>query len=454
MARFPVLRIAPLLACLLLSSGAAAKTHRVAAGDSLWSLAKKYGVSVEALKAANDLGSDTIRLDQKLTIPGTGDPKPEAAAKDSKPEKGPKKEDPEAKAEPEEEPAKEPAKPAAPPPKPTRAEKAAAVELYSDPARTQVPSTLEERAPEWVLARPGPSTQVQKTNAARGGIFPCAAPDPGFGSYGKWRQVAPMAHVLVPKDLRLDGSGGFDVMFHFHGREPIRKEWVQVMDGAVLIAVDVGIASSSYAEAFKDPRTFGEVLRATEAQINEHTKRKDSRIRHVGVSAWSAGYGALQQLLTQPYPLEVIDSVVLLDGLHSGYVDKSLDITKLAPFARFAERAAREEVFMFVSHSSILTPGYASTTETAQYLVWRLGGKPMPSTSAVADPMGLERISFFSKGNFHVRGFRGNGAADHCAHLGLMRDVLRVHVKPRWEERLTPPSETDSVLALSSATEE
>jgi hypothetical protein len=104
---------------------------------------------------------------------------------------------------------------------------------------------------------------------------------------------------------------------------------------------------------------------------------------------------------------------------------------------------------MFVSHSSIITPGYASTTETAQYLVWRLGGKPQPSTSTLADPMGLERITSFSKGNFHVRGFRGNGAADHCAQLGLMRDVLRVHIKPRWE-RTTEPVEdtTDSVLAL------
>jgi hypothetical protein len=290
---------------------------------------------------------------------------------------------------------------------------------------------------------------VQKTNAARGGIFPCAAPDPGFGEYGKWKQVAPMAHLLVPKHLTLDSEGGFDVMFHFHGREPIRKEWVQAMDDAVLIAVDVGIASSSYSEAFKDPRTFGEVLRATEAELNERAKRDDARVRHVAVSAWSAGYGAVQRLLDQPYPLEVIDSVVLLDGLHSGYVDHSLDLGRMAPFARFAERAARDEVFMFVSHSSIITPGYASTTETAQYLVWRLGGKPQPSTSTLADPMGLERITSFSKGNFHVRGFRGNGAADHCAHLGLMRDVLRVHINPRRDRASDPVVDTtNTALAL------
>lgn len=440
MARFPLPAIAPVLASLLFATGASAETHRVGAGDSLWSLAKKYGVSVEAIKSANKLESDTIQLGQKLDIPGGKATKADAKKPEAKPAEKPEP----AKVEP-----SQAAAPEKPPPKPTRAETAAAVELYSQNARETVPSTLEERAPSWVLARPGAETQVQKTNAARGGIFPCAAPDPGFGAYGKWHQVAPMAHVLVPKQLSLPSDGRFDVMFHFHGREPIRKEWVRVMNDAVLIAVDVGIASSSYGEAFKDPRTFGEVLRATEAYLNERTGSSNARVEHVAVSSWSAGYGALERLLDQPYPLEVIDSVVLLDGLHSGYVDNSLDIQKLAPFARFAERAAAGDKLMFVSHSSILTPGYASTTETAQYLVWRLGGKPQPSSAAVADPMGLERITSFSKGNFHVRGFRGNAAADHCAHLALMRDVLRVHIAPRWNQKSAPATDSvDTALAL------
>ncbi len=44
-------------------------TYVVAAGDSLWSLAKKYNTSVTALKAANSLASDTIYVGQRLTIP-------------------------------------------------------------------------------------------------------------------------------------------------------------------------------------------------------------------------------------------------------------------------------------------------------------------------------------------------------------------------------------------------
>jgi hypothetical protein len=46
--------------------------------------------------------------------------------------------------------------------------------------------------------------------------------------------------------------------------------------------------------------------------------------------------------------------------------------------------------------------------------------------------MGLDLISRFSRGNFHVRGYIGNDKMDHCAHIGLYRDVLKVHIKPRW----------------------
>jgi hypothetical protein len=46
--------------------------------------------------------------------------------------------------------------------------------------------------------------------------------------------------------------------------------------------------------------------------------------------------------------------------------------------------------------------------------------------------MGLDLISRYSRGNFHVRGYNGNDKMDHCAHIGLYRDVLKVHVKRRW----------------------
>lgn len=48
---------------------ATTSTHTVAKGDTLTSLAKKYNTSVDSLKSANGLRSDTISLGQTLKIP-------------------------------------------------------------------------------------------------------------------------------------------------------------------------------------------------------------------------------------------------------------------------------------------------------------------------------------------------------------------------------------------------
>lgn len=44
-------------------------TYTVKSGDSLWSIAKKYNVSVDELKKANNLTSNVLRINQVLFIP-------------------------------------------------------------------------------------------------------------------------------------------------------------------------------------------------------------------------------------------------------------------------------------------------------------------------------------------------------------------------------------------------
>ena len=52
---------------------AAAASHTVVAGETAWSIARKYGVSIQALAAANGLPETmTVRLGQKLAIPAAG----------------------------------------------------------------------------------------------------------------------------------------------------------------------------------------------------------------------------------------------------------------------------------------------------------------------------------------------------------------------------------------------
>jgi LysM repeat protein len=52
---------------------AGANTYTVKSGDSLWKIAKSQGVSVAALKQANSLSTDALKVGQKLAIPAKTD---------------------------------------------------------------------------------------------------------------------------------------------------------------------------------------------------------------------------------------------------------------------------------------------------------------------------------------------------------------------------------------------
>jgi hypothetical protein len=284
----------------------------------------------------------------------------------------------------------------------------------------------------WFMQKPPATTQRSKSVAERG-MNPCNTPDPGFGSYDHWIRATGPGLIMLPRRGGINERGEFDVVFHFHGHDPARKEWVQAMSGVVFVGVTLGVGSGVYENTYRDPSAFTRLLKDVEAKMAEKTGRANAHARRIGLSAWSAGYGAVEEILRQPLGRERVDSVILLDGLHCDYQGDGFVQTTLEPFVRFAKEAAASRRLMIVSHSSIIPPGYASTTETANFLVNELGGRSRAVRARGSDPMGLELVSRYDAGGFHVRGYAGNRELDHCAQVGLYRDILKVHLAPRWK---------------------
>jgi hypothetical protein len=387
-------------------AAAGEKTHEVASGQSLWGIASRYGVSVEALASENDLREDaSIRPGQKLKIPSKKSAK-SAAKDDAKKKKGDAEDRKNGKAG------------------------KAKTETQDSAKAAPEPEPLA-KVPAWVTAKPSSETQTQKAAKVRG-VNPCNTPDNGFGIYDRWSRESSIGQLIMPQRGGITGDGAFDVMIHFHGHEPVRKEWVRVMEGPVHVGIDLGIGSGPYMSAFNSEDSFKRLIESIEKAMAKKTGKKNAHVRKVGLSAWSAGYGAVQEIIGKPYGQKLVDLVILLDGLHSGYQGNIVNETQIKPFVEWAQAAARGDKLMFVSHSSIIPPGYASTTETANFLVYKVGGKPSRVKPRGNDPMGLDLISRYSRGKFHVRGYSGNDKMDHCAHIGLYRDVLTVHVRPRW----------------------
>jgi hypothetical protein len=291
--------------------------------------------------------------------------------------------------------------------------------------------TPADPAKAWFMAKPPSVTQTMKPVSERGDN-PCNTLDPGFGSYKPWTKLSGSGQVLLPQRIALTKAGEFDLVVHFHGHDPARKEWVRVMKREIFVAMTLGERSGPYETAFTPADALSNLVTETERLVSEQAG-KPARARRIALSAWSAGYGAVEAILRTPYGKKRVDSVVLLDGLHCDYAEGGLNAAQMEPFVAFAKRAAAGERLMVVSHSSIIPPGYASTTETSNYLIDKLGSRPVPAKPRRSDPLGLELRSRFDRKDFHVLGFSGNGTLDHCAHLGLFRDILKVHLVPRWK---------------------
>jgi hypothetical protein len=257
-------------------------------------------------------------------------------------------------------------------------------------------------------------------------------PDPGWGVYDTWTRGLPVGQMIAPHKGGVSKSGGFDLVVHFHGHEAIRKEFVKAAKGQVLVGIDLGIGSGAYSNAFSSPHVFTDLVAAVEQEMSKRSGKK-AHVRKLALSSWSAGYGAVDMILRQPAGKK-IDALILLDSLHTGYEDEqahTLKAAQIEPFIAFAKRAAAGHGLMYMSHSSIIPPGYASTTEVSHLVVSELHGKVKHSTSK--DVLGLDMFEKFDKGNFHMRGYTGDDKPDHCAHIGLMADVMKHRLGPRWK---------------------
>jgi hypothetical protein len=229
----------------------------------------------------------------------------------------------------------------------------------------------------------------------------------------------------MPDEDPFDAGGSFDLVLHFHGHDVARKGFVRARPPVVLVGMSLG-TGGAYRTRISGPDALAHLVAAIEMAL-EKERGSPAKVRRIAVTAWSAGYEAVGAVL-EADP-DRIDAVVLLDGLHASRDAEKMGL-QLAAFTRYAGRAARGEKLMIVTHSSIDPGTYASTTETAHFLVHQVGGRPLAVQRN--DALGLELVEAFSQGDLHVRGYAGGGEADHCAHLALMEDATRAIAK-RWK---------------------
>jgi len=271
---------------------------------------------------------------------------------------------------------------------------------WTTPARAQAP--VEARAHERLV-------RTEPRGAIRSFVGPGGRP----------------VELLVP-----DGAPRrevVDVVIHFHGAAWLPQ---QASDGrAVVAVVNLGAGSGVYHRAYAEPEAFDSLLASVAAEVSAVAGRA-VRTRRVTLTAFSAGHGAVRVILREPRHFARVDAVLLLDGMHTSYVPEgtplaaggTLDSTNLAAFAEFARAAMRGGKRFLVTHSEIVPGTYASTTETADWLLREPGLRRTPRPRR--GPRGMRQLSEVRAGRFHVIGYAGNTAPDHIDHFHAMPELL------------------------------
>jgi len=191
-----------------------------------------------------------------------------------------------------------------------------------------------------------------------------------------------------------------------------------------VITVQSGSGSSVYAKQFAGGAPFEQMLR-------EASEKSGVTFEPIALTAWSAGHGAIREILQVPKLYERIQSVLLIDGFHTGYLEgkpgpleSGLEPDHLEIFLKFAKDAVAGRKKMIVTHSEIFPGTFASTTETTDWLVVQLGLK----RRAVLrwGPMKMQQLSEVRTGKFLLLGYAGNSAPDHVDQLHSLPEYLKL----------------------------
>jgi len=235
------------------------------------------------------------------------------------------------------------------------------------------------------------------------------------------RETLELGTLFLPAQLKLKSST--PLLFFFHGGTWLPEVAAARNGHMAVISIQIGAGSGVYAGAFANAQRFSNLLHEAETKAGV-------KFAPVALGAWSAGCGAIREILKSPDSYAVVQKVLLIDGIHTGYVgdkpgplESQLQTDSLNIFLQLARDAIEGKKRVIITHSEIFPGTYASTTETADYLLQQLHLTRRPVVKW--GPMGTQQLSEVRQGKFLLFGYAGNSAPDHVDQLHSLPQYLK-----------------------------
>jgi hypothetical protein len=234
------------------------------------------------------------------------------------------------------------------------------------------------------------------------------------------REKLELGTLFIPEKVK--AKTGVKLLFFFHGGDWVPEVAAARQRKMAVISVQAGAGSGTYTKLFEDPTRFAKLVAEAEA-------KSGVTFSEVDLGGWSAGCGALRQILTDPASYARVQRVLCIDGAHAGYVngtpgplESAIVPENLDSWLRFGRDAIAGKKRLILTHSEIFPGTFASTSETADYLLHAWGVSPHPVVRW--GPMRTQMLSEVKAGGLTVVGFAGNSAPDHVDQLHSLPEYL------------------------------
>jgi hypothetical protein len=233
--------------------------------------------------------------------------------------------------------------------------------------------------------------------------------------------------IFIPSNYYPRGSVA-DVLVHFHGDPQTFWNNARYANlNAVIVTVNYGGLSSAYATPFSNatnPTLFQSLLSEALTKVRQQPDFPDGlQWDRLGVASFSAGYGAVREILKSATYRGEIDALLAADSLYATTAGDGTPLdSQMVDYKTFATLAKNGSKTFLFSHSQVPTYTYESTAETGDELMQHLG------ISATANNTnGLGTLNFYrsaQSGNFRLWGALGTDGDSHLEHLRYVGEFL------------------------------
>ena len=126
------------------------------------------------------------------------------------------------------------------------------------------------------------------------------------------RETLELGTLFIPAKLTFKTT--LPLFIHFHGGTWLPEVAAAKEGRRAVLSVQIGAGSARYADALGDPRPFGRIIQELETRLA-------TRVSPLVLTSWSAGTGAIREILKSPESYSRVAAILIIDGMHTGYVD-------------------------------------------------------------------------------------------------------------------------------------